>query len=233
MTWLPGLRSTVSRWSRRHLGFTIALVALLAIVLGSFLRSYWDDEGEAGPASVGPAPPCPRAFVDHIGSAARIRERLERIREGRELLDGLTAEVRYCFGEIDIPAVTEGRLLLLDQRAGADEQAARAGHLIHHVNAGMPFPDEVPADADCDAIVERAIVEEARAYAVEVRLRRELDLPRARYEFEPTFWATPEADREAMIARYLRDHPHGAPNLDGLVSGYRQRCEVERSEASP
>ena len=96
---------------------------------------------------------------------------------------------------------------------------------------GSPFPDEVGSDADCDAIVETAIAREAQAYALEVELRRVYELEAGRYGFEADYWSHPEDERLGIVERYLRDHPDGAENLDPLVTGYRQRCEVERAEA--
>lgn len=211
-----------------RIAIAAAIVVLIAMVIGAFAQTYGGDDGATVAA---PLEPCPERFIESIGQAARIRERLASFPEGRALLDDLHVEVRFCFGEIDVPVVSEDRLLLMDRRADLAEQTARAGHLLHHVVAGLPFPDEVAADADCEAIVDAAVEREAGAYLVEVRLRRAQNQTAARYEFEPDLWAAAEPEREALVARYLREHPGGAPHIDGLVAGYRQRCEVERSEA--
>lgn len=202
-----------------------ALVGLVALsfVLGPSAEERFDDR---------PAPPCPEGFVDAIGEGARVREGLAALPEGAALLAALRVEVRWCFGVVDVPVVADGRVLVMDRRAPRAEQIARAGHLLLHVTEGLPLPETIGAGADCDALVARAIEREAEAHVLEARLRRALELPPDRYEFEPALWAAPEADRVALVARYLREHPDGAPNVDALASGYRQRCETERRAAS-
>ncbi len=203
--------------------------AMAAALLALAGASIWKSARESAERDDTPAPPCPPMFFERVGDGERIRERLRALPEGAALLDALRVEVRFCFGTIDVPVVSEGRVLVLDARAERPEQTARVGHLLHHVVHGLPFPNEVPAGADCDALIETAIAREAEAYALEARLRRAQDLAPDRYEFEPDLWAAPEADRVELVARYLREHPTGAPNMDPLVAGYRQRCEVERA----
>lgn len=213
-------------------GRNVALGLAILILLGLAATSLWQTPEAADEAvDPRPAPPCPARFLDRVGQAERIEARLRGTPRGAALLDGLRVQVRYCFGEIEVPVVMEGRLLVLDDRADVAEQAARAGHLLHHVVEGSPFPDEVGADADCDAIVETAIEREAEAYALEVELRAAFELDPSRYEFEPGFFREPASGRVAYVERYLRAHPDGARNLDPLITGYRQRCEVERAEA--
>lgn len=213
-------------------GWTLAMGAMALVLIGLAIASVLKGANDPAPVDPTPAPPCPEGFVDRVGDAERIREGLRAIPEGAALLDALRVEVRFCFGEIDVPVVSEERLLVLDGRAPRLEQIARSGHLLHHVTEGMPFPSTIAADADCDAILERAIDEETEAHAVEVRLRRALGLAPDRYEFEPDFWAAPEARRAGVIERYLREHPSGGRNVDPLIAGYTQRCEVERRQAA-
>ncbi|MCA9610815.1 MAG: hypothetical protein KC619_34705 [Myxococcales bacterium] len=216
---------------KRPSGWTLAMGAMAAVLIGLAGLSIFKGAREAAERDETPAPPCPPMFVDRVGDGDRIRERLRGLPEGAALLDALRVEVRFCFGTIDVPVVSEERLLVLDARASREEQTARTGHLLHHVVHGLPFPAAVPADADCDAILETAIAREAEAYALEVRLRRAQDLEPNRYEFEREFWRASADDQAALVARYLREHPSGAPNMDPLVAGYRQRCEVERAAA--
>ena len=215
----------------RRSGWTVAAtlmgLVLLGIVGASFVRSARDSASE----DHSPAPPCPAGFLDQVGETDRVRTRLSSSTEGAALLAALPREVRFCFGEIDVPVVSEGRVLILDRRAELSEQAARAGHLLHHVVRGMPYPAEITADTECDAVVETAIEREAEAYALEARLRRAFELPPTRYGYERSFWAAPEAERVGLVGRYLREHPGGARNMDALVSGYAQRCEAERAAA--
>ncbi len=178
----------------------------------------------------GPAAPCPPGFLEPLGRSGAVLARLRATDEGARWLGELgQTEIRLCFGAVDVPVVSEDRVLMLDARADDVETAARVGHLVAHVVRGMPFPAEVLPDADCDAVVERALAAEAQAYGLELRLRRALGLSEPRYEFEPAFHA---GGGEATILGYLREHPEGGPNVDGLATAYRERCEVERAEAA-
>lgn len=207
------------------------VILLLALGVGA---SFWrTDHGFHAPElPTGPAGPCPYGFVDRPSQGDAIREGLARIDETRSLVERLGAtEVRFCFGPVDVPVLADGRVLLVDERASEAEQAARSAHLLHHIVEGAPFPESIPADADCDAVVRRAIDLEARAYVLEILLRRRFELATPRYEMESAFWAAPEAEREGLVRDYLLEHPDGATNLEPLASGYRERCEVERARA--
>lgn len=208
---------------------TPALVAALALAIGVVFAIVWPRGGDAPRGFEGPAPPCPAGFLDQLGRAEALRAALDGTEEGRALLDALGArQVGWCFGVIDVPVVQDDRVLLLDRRQDDPELAARAGHLLHHVVHGTPMPDTVEPDADCGAVVREALAREARAYALELRLRRALGVEGARYEFEAPFLAARAEDGEALILEYLLAHPEGGPGLDGLGAAYRQRCEVQQ-----
>jgi hypothetical protein len=201
------------------------LLALLAIgVVWSLVRT---PSGEPEREVLrGPAPPCPFGYMDRVGQGELIMARLRTSEEGRQIADALgTTEVRFCFGDIEVPAVTEGRLLLLTEGESVDVLAARTGHLLTHVLRGPPLPDDIPRGADCDALVRRALRAEARAYAIELRLRRDFGVMEQRYEFEAPFHRA--RDGERVIYDYFRAHPEGGPGLDPLPTAYRQRCDVE------
>lgn len=205
----------------------VAIAVLAAGVVGTLLAS---EGGEPAHGSA-PAPPCPAGFLDQIGRGDRLRRLLGSTEEGRALLERVRAtEVRICFGPIDVPVVTDDRVLLLDSRGDDAELAARTGHLLAHVADGAPFPAAIPADADCEHVVRDALAREAAAYALEIRLRRELGVAGRRYAFEDAYVAT-DAGERAILA-YLVAHPEGGPGLDPLGSAYRQRCEVGRAAAA-
>ncbi len=222
---MPRTRGSVLR-----LAAAIAIPVLGAFVIAALASSSSSSSDEA--VARGPAPPCPYEFVEHLGQSERLRRLLLSTGEGRALLDALgSTEVRFCFGTIEVPVLSDDRLLLLDARAEEAEAAARAGHLLHHVVHGSPFPAEVAAGARCDEVVRGALAAEARAYALEVRLRRALGVTGHRYEFEAAYVATEAGER--AILDYLVAHPTGGPGLDPLGAAYHQRCEVARSEAAP
>lgn len=205
----------------------IAIAVLGALVIAALAAS----DGE-GAVARGPAPPCPYEFVEHLGRSDRLRRVLGSAAEGRALLDALgPTEVRFCFGSIEVPVLSDDRVLLLDANAEEAEAAARAGHLLHHAVHGSPFPPSVAAGASCDDVVRGALAAEARAYALEVRLRRALGVTGHRYAFEAAYVANEAGER--AILDYLVAHPEGGPGLDPLGAAYRQRCELARSEAAP
>lgn len=213
----------LSPWS---VGVGVMVLVVLGLVVAQALKGPTTPDGQAA-FDDSPAPPCPAGFVDAVGERARLEERLRSVDEGAALLDGVPVNVRYCLGEIDNPVVSDGRLLVLDERVERPERAARVGHLLHHVVHGLPLPDPLPASPDCDALVARALDREAGAYALEATLRAAFEVPPTRYEFEPAVRAARDRDaRVAIVRRYLAAHPDGAPNIDPLGTAYRQRCDA-------
>lgn len=203
-------------------------VGLIALVLVSGIAWSFLQPGAPSAAPTGPAPPCPYGFVDRPSATAPVLQRLRTTTDGAAVLAALGgAEVRFCWGDIDSPVVDGGQLLLMTEDDPPAQRAARAAHLLHHVAHGLPLPAEIPRGADCEALVAQALAREAEAYALELRLRRRLEAPGPRYDFEPAFWEAAEGDRVALILDYLRAHPDGARNLEALGTGYRQRCEVQ------
>lgn len=210
-------------WSiapRRALFFWIVLLALTGCAR------------KAEPAS------CPAGFAADEARARRTEERLRATSEGARLLERARGrETLVCFGPTDVSAITTTGMILLDARPGEAEIAARLGHLLLHAVDGLPMAEPIKAsDArDCYARVREALALEARAFALELRLRRELGVgageePRTvPYEFEEPFWqAEPEA-REPLVLRYLEEHPHGGPGVDAIAAGYASRCAEERA----
>jgi len=140
------------------------------------------------------------------------------------------ANIAVCFAEApsSTAAVTPDGMVLLDARLGDAEAAARLGHLLHHVSRG--FMGVEPRAEGCEAAAREALAEEARALAFEVELRRALHVHGGflKYEFEEAFFREAPGAREALIERYLLDHPDGAPGLDALATGYARRCRERR-----
>jgi hypothetical protein len=169
--------------------------------------------------------PCPARHARDDARALAVFTRLRASDEGRGLL-AATPAPPVCFGEPALNAVTTDGVLLLDARDGADEAAARVGHLLAHLAAGLGEPR--PGDAGCEAAVSASLRSEARALAIELRLRRDLGVtrPRVALSFEGAFWGAAPADREGLILDELRAHPDGAPGMDALASGYLRRCRA-------
>ena len=171
-----------------------------------------------------PAPPCPVGALDLPARADAIRARLASRPEGAALIASVRDHVgRICFSDGPSVVDEETHAVVLDRALGEGEAAARLGHLLVHVRDGSPYRD----GPDCDVVVARALDAEARAHALELELRRALSVTPdvLRYELEDAFWAAPQSERVALVRVYLASHPDGAPGIDALASGYRDRCE--------
>lgn len=174
-----------------------------------------------------PGNPCPSGYSMDLMRAAIIAERLRRTTEGEKLLPRGSALPETCFGPAAVSMITTEGTLLLDRRLDDFEAAARVGHLLTHRADGLGVAE---FGLDCDAEVTRALRLEARALALELRLRRVLGGSRViAYEFETPFWEAQPDAREALIFDYLRTHRDGAPGVDALASGYLRRCNEARA----
>ncbi|MGE0785489.1 MAG: hypothetical protein AB7S26_07365 [Sandaracinaceae bacterium] len=209
----------------------IAIAGVTVALLGWLAYASWT-ASPSEPSAPREAPPCPERYLDLPVRAERIETLLGSTAVGTGLLAALEDRpVRYCFGEIERPSIQGSQLLLLDASADDAELAARVGHLLDHAVHGLPFPETLPPNPDCDAMLAEAMAREARGYAVEVELRERLQLEPSRYDFEPAARAASTEARVAMIERYLLDHPEGGRNLDSLGVAYRQRCEIAARSA--
>ena len=173
-----------------------------------------------------PPRPCPARFALDPPRAAALADRLATVPEGASVLTRAqgAAMPRICFGPAIVSSITTDGAVLLDGDLGEPEAAARLGHLLAHVVEGLPMAR--PGAGDCEAQVEDALRKEARALALELRLRHALGVTERRipYAFEDDVQRAPPEARERLVLDYLRAHPDGAPGLDGLASGYARRC---------
>lgn len=114
---------------------------------------------------------------------------------------------------------------MLDSGQEEAAAAARMGHLLVHVAERTAL--DAPGEAGCDAWVDAALASEARAFSLELRLRRLFGAAEpSGFEFEAAYFDAPPEAREALVLRYLREHPEGGPGVDGLASGYAERCRA-------
>ncbi len=167
-----------------------------------------------------PVARCGHGLREDLGRAQRVEKRLASSARGRELL--ARARPPLCFADAEASALVEGGAALLDAEAGDAENAARLGHLLLHAVEGPPFAAR--AGVPCAALVAEAIAREARAHALELELRRELEVTNARrrYPFEADFWRAPPEGRLALVQARLHAEPRG------LARDYQQRCEALR-----
>jgi hypothetical protein len=135
-----------------------------------------------------------------------------------------------CFARGIEPGVTLDGLALLDAAMPDDAAAARLAHLLTHLHRGSQLAAP-PDGADCARWLEGALDEEARAWALELRLLgdRGAALPFAR-----AAGAAPAAERAAVIRRWLAEHPEGEGTVPPLGVGYAARCRAsaERGASS-
>jgi len=119
--------------------------------------------------------------------------------------------------------VTEAGVVLLARSLGDAEAAARLGHLLQHRADGPLAPS-----APCAVWVARALRAEARAWTVELSLRRELGVtePSWRFPFEDAYRAAAAGQGAEVVHRWLVEHPDGAPGVPGVAAAYAARCEA-------
>lgn len=136
-------------------------------------------------------------------SPTRTRAVLRRVRSqprGKALLLALGRPPVVCYGKVSEGTLqTDGALVLQEDRPVA-ANAARAGHLLHHLVHGLPL-DQAAVRSDprtCAELVSRADRAERAAHALENDLRH--------------------AFRLAPLA------------FEDLSDAYRQRCEALRPE---
>jgi hypothetical protein len=188
---------------------------------------------QAGCVAREPAlPPCPDRHREDADRTRRIREALDATARGRELLrraDG-SPPLRVCYGRVDEPGITPERVVLLDDREGDAESAARLGHLLLHAIEGLPMDPSGARGRPCDERVAEAVEVEARAHALELELRRDLGVtaPRARFAFEDAFWAAPADRRVEVIRAWLEAHPRGGAGVPGFIESYGRACREGR-----
>jgi hypothetical protein len=128
----------------------------------------------------------------------------------------------WCFGQHS--EVQENGVLSLDESLAGDEAAARAGHLLLHLIV-PPWPD---SQAPCPERVNAAVEAEARALSLELALRDVLGVsaPKVAYAFADEHRQAAPDQRVALIARFLRQYPNGAPGVPDLAGAYAQRCHA-------
>jgi hypothetical protein len=151
-----------------------ALVITAVLSLGGEVRADADHAGSGCP---------PGAALD----ARRTRTVLHSLRSqaaGAELVAALERPPVVCYGNVAEGVLqTDGVVVLQRDRAVA-ANAARLGHLLHHLVHGLPFDEKIVrrSDLPCDELVSKAMMAERAAHALENRLRQALHLPPLPFE---------------------------------------------------
>jgi hypothetical protein len=172
---------------------------------------------------------CAGELHANMARAERVVAQLGSASEGRRLLERAPQPLNLCFGDEDPGVVRSDGVFVLPAGWEDAEVAARLGHLLLHRIEGPPLPDSIPKDADCSALVQRAVRAEVRAHLLEAKLRRELEVTRARpaLAFEAKLWAQASAERTRLVEQFLtqdRDRP-------SLAAQYERRCRTAQREA--
>lgn len=194
-------------------GPLLALLAGAVVVAGVVGRSRWA------------APACPEGTRADPARGEAVLRRLGSAAEGAAIRARAPAPRAYCVGPRAVSVVTSDGALLVDERLGEAEAAARVGHLLLHTGGDRAVDAlDRPGDRACAALVAAALDEEARALAVELSLRRALGVtaPVVRFAFEED----PRDAEAGRIRAWLDAHPDGGPGVDALAAGYDARCRA-------
>jgi hypothetical protein len=174
---------------------------------------------------------CRAPYVAQSDLATRLWDRLKTTKEGADLVLRLPSPPSVCFGQVEFSVVTTEGIILLNDQATDGENAAKLAHLMLHFAEGNPL--EKADGGDCDERVRNALRREARAFALELRLRRDLGVTRKAYEFEDEFWTIQDKEKQIFVLfDYLQKHPDGAPGIDALGTSYAKRCREEEMNRS-
>ncbi len=170
---------------------------------------------------------CPEGYTFSAEKSAAILTALKLTGEGKRLLGRVDDTVQLCFGAPDTPSMLSSGVMLLKSGTETAEDAARVAHLLVHRVEGPPFDAPAIGSRACDDLVNVAIKKEARAFAMEIRVREALGVvtPLRVYGFEPEVYRKNDAERAAFIERFLLEHPVGSQNVVGYVRLYGKLCE--------
>ena len=167
----------------------------------------------------------PSGCVRDASRARRVIDTLAGIADGEVLLRSDTAG-QICFGS-GPGTYLPGPLFSLPSDTSDEEAAARLVHLLHHARhgRGLVAGERVPANEDCDALVDEALREEAIAHVLEMQVRESLGVTPARpFVNEASVLALPRDARADAVLAHLRDHPEGGGGYEPLGRDYRERC---------
>jgi hypothetical protein len=132
-----------------------------------------------------PVPP-PRCPPQAQADAKRTQAVVARLRSrpaGKELLAALERVPAICYGDVK-EGVLEDTVVVLQRDRPAPANAARLGHLLHHLVHGLPFNEAVVREGgqDCGEVAANANGFERSAHQLETELRKAEGLPSLPFE---------------------------------------------------
>jgi hypothetical protein len=155
--------------------------------------------------SVMPAPRCPQGAMP---DRKRTQEALARLRSqeaGKRLVAELGRELLVCYGNVREGVLQSDGALVLQRDRSLPANAARLGHLLHHLVRGLPFDETTVSTSGlaCSEVAKTADEVERTAYALESELRKAFGLPPRAFE--------DLADDYQKRCQALRQRPPGRP----------------------
>jgi hypothetical protein len=126
-----------------------------------------------------PPPRCPPGAQADPKRTQAVLTRLRTRPTGKDLLAAPERALVICYGDV-AEGVLEGDVAMVLQRdRPVPANAARLGHLLHHLIHGLPFNETIVREGgqDCGEVVANANGCEQSAHQLESELRQAFDLP--------------------------------------------------------
>ena len=127
---------------------------------------------------------CPHGARSDRKRTRAVLARLRAQEAGKLLLAELGRDLVICYGDVREGVLQDDGALVLQRDRSAPANAARLGHLLHHLVRRLPF-DETAARGGtlaCSEIVKSAAEGERTAHQLESELRRTFGLPPLPFE---------------------------------------------------
>jgi hypothetical protein len=125
-----------------------------------------------------PMPRCPEKAAPDRKRSEALLARLRTDESGKRMIASLARELTICYGEVREGVVQSDGVIVLQRDRPLPANAARLGHLILHLVAGLPL-DETAArtsSLSCNELVKYAGEAEKRAHTFECELRKAFGL---------------------------------------------------------
>jgi hypothetical protein len=125
-----------------------------------------------------PAPRCPQGAALDKKRTQQALARLRSHEEGKRLMAELGRDLTVCYGEVREGVVQTDGAVVLQRDRPAPANAARLGHLLHHLVRGLPFNEMTVATSTlaCDEVAKNANAAERIAHDFEKELRQAFGL---------------------------------------------------------
>jgi hypothetical protein len=132
----------------------------------------------------GGKPACPQDSTSDPDRTRGVLRRLRSHAQGKRLLAALGRLPVVCYGDVPEGILRTDGVALLEAKHPVSANAARLGHLLHHLVHGLPFDEKIASASTIarEALVKRALLSERAAYDLENDLRQGFRLPHLAFE---------------------------------------------------